>query len=781
MSTRRYPRRAALAFVLSVLACFGVALRRSVFGWGGGPGFGFDPVGTGVLAIYACGCSLVAVRSADGRRRTAWTTMSVALAALALAELTWSFYSLTLHKFSSPPLAGALYVAFYVLAAGAITQFPAALTAPSRVRLLLDSLITAVALLLLLWAALPASGYRGPHGGRAGLAIVQVSSVLDLFVVIVAVRLLTRAGVGQRSVLGLLAAAFVLRELCDLAVAHQMTTGRYNVESAIGIGWALSLVVLGAAALTAWGARPIERVPVIDTVPSQRSLWLPYMPLLIASTVGPALVLTGPLQVGVPVLMALVFIRVSYAARENRQLLRAAADQASHDPLTGLANRTLFYDRLAHAMVQGQRHDRSVLVVVIDIDDFKMVNDTLGHPVADSVLVGVAQRLAGCVRPADTVARLGGDEFAVLLEGGFDRQHLFTSTIVEAFDEPIVVDGQDILLWPSVGMAIASPAEPDLDPVALVQRADIAMYAAKRSRSSQVQTFSPDMTLVDPDLVVEWTARTARRPTDNGAAQIRLLRELRHSVEHGELDVVYQPEIELSTSRIVRVEALLRWPHPQLGELRPEAFLSLVRQHGLMRPVSDLVLDRALDDAARWAQLGAATPVAVNLFAPLLCEPERLVGALAARNLSAGVLTVEITEDAVLADVGRVTAVLRGLRELGVRVAIDDFGSGYSALNYLHDLPSDDVKLDQRFTAAVTSDERAAKVVRAIIDLSHELGITVVAEGIEDAATVAWLRQHGCDVGQGYHLGMPATAAETARLLLAAVRNPPMSHNRDGK
>lgn len=267
MSTRRYPRRAALAFVLSVLACFGVALWRIIFGWGGGPGFGVDPVGFGVLAMYAWVCSLVAVRSAYGRGRTAWTTMSVALAALAVAELTWSFYSLILHNFSSPSLADALYAAFCVLAAVAITQFPTGLTARSRIRLLLDSLIAAVALLLLLWAALPASLYRAPREGRAGLAIVLVCSVLDLFVVMVAVRLMARAGVRQRGVLGLLAAAFVLRELCDLAVAHQMTTGRYNLGSAIGTGWALSLVVLGAAALIAWGPRPIDRVLVIDITP----------------------------------------------------------------------------------------------------------------------------------------------------------------------------------------------------------------------------------------------------------------------------------------------------------------------------------------------------------------------------------------------------------------------------------------------------------------------------------------------------------------------------------
>ena len=763
MSTHQYSQRAALAFVLSVLACSVVALWSILFGGGGGPGFGVGPVGFGVLAMYACVCSVVAARSASGHGRAAWTTLSVALATLAAAALAWSPYSPLLHHFSSPSLANALYVMFDVLAAVAITQFPTELTTTSWVRLQLDSLIAAVALLLLLWAALPASAQRAPR--EPGLATVLVCSVLDLFVVVVAVRLLARAGVGRRGVLGSLTAAFLLREFCDLAATYQMTTGHNGAAAAIGIGWALALVLLAAAALMARGPQPMDRMPVIDAIPSQRSVWLPYMPLLIASTVGPALVLTGPLQVGVPALMALVFIRQLSAARENRRLLRAAADRASHDPLTGLANRTLFYERLARAMELGKRDDRSVLVAVLDIDDFKMVNDVLGHPVADSALIGVAERLANCVQPPDTVARLGGDEFAFLLEGGIDRQHLVASSIVEAFDEPIVIDGQEILLWPSVGMAIASSDEPDLAPVALVQRADIAMYAAKRSRSSQMQTFSPDMTLIDPDLVVEWEERTARRPTHNGAAQIRLLRELRHATEHGELGVVYQPEIELSTGRIVRVEALLRWPHPQLGELRPEAFLSLVRQHGLMRQVSELVLDKALDDAARWVALGAATPVAVNLFAPLLCETRQLVDALAARNLCAELLTVEITEDAVLADVGRVTALLRELREIGVRVAIDDFGSGYSALSYLHDLPSDDVKLDRRFIAAVTSDKRAATVVRAVIDLAHELGMSVVAEGIEDAATVAWLREHGCDVGQGYHLGLPATAADTARFL----------------
>ena len=246
--------------------------------------------------------------------------------------------------------------------------------------------------------------------------------------------------------------------------------------------------------------------------------------------------------------------------------------------------------------------------------------------------------------------------------------------------------------------------------------------------------------------------------------------ELRHAIDRGELDVVYQPKLELSTGRVVGVEALLRWPHPQLGVLRPNTFISLVRQQGLMRPVTDLVLEKALDDAARWVLLGVGTPVAVNLFAPILRDrqlPDRLCCALDDRDLPLDMLTIEITEDVVLNELGQVTAVLQGLRERGIRVAIDDFGSGYSALSYLRDLLIDEVKLDRHFISSVTSHERAAAVVRAVINLSHELGITVVAEGVEDAETVTWLRDHGCDIGQGYYLGMPVAASMIAELVVA--------------
>lgn len=662
-----------------------------------------------------------------------------------------------------------MYFAFSVLTFAAVLLLSAGQTVRSRVRLYLDCLVVAVALFVLLMAT---GGQTWFHETRreaaAGLAPAHVYPALDLFVAVVAVLALAHASAGQRGPLWLISAAFVLRELSDIALGYQIATDRFDAVYAADIGWATSLIVLGAAALMARGARPPAQPT--DLVPTWASLWLPYLPLLMAGTIGPVIVMKGPLRVGVPVLMTLVVMRQSYAAWETRRLLSAVADQALRDPLTGLANRILFHDRLAHAMALNQRDDRAVAVVSLDLDDFKLVNDSLGHPAADSVLVGVGERLSRCARPGDTVARLGGDEFALLLEGRVDRSQLIAQNVVEAFEEPFVIDGQEMLLRPSVGMAVASSAEPDLAPEVLLTRADLAMYAAKRSRSPVVYTFSPDMLLIDPD-VVEFSGIEAGQPGSDGASQVRLLGELRHAIDRGELDVVYQPKVELSTGRVVGVEALLRWPHPQLGVLRPDTFISLVRRQGLMRPVTDLVLEKALEDAARWTSLGTATPVAVNVFAPLLRDrqlPDRLCSALDDRGLPAHMLTVEITEDVVLDELAQVTEVLRGLREHGIRVAIDDFGSGYSALSYLRDLRIDEVKLDRHFIASVTGHKRAAAVVRAVIELSHELGITAVAEGVEDAETVAWLREHGCDIGQGYYLGMPVAASAVAELNVAS-------------
>ncbi len=720
------------------------------------------------LSTYATACAAWAARSAGGRIRRAWVTMAAALAAWAVGEVIWLVYDLFAQRTPTPAPADVFYLAFAVLAAVAVAQFPTVSMGQSRLRIVLDAVSVALCLFLLSWMFFLNSAFDSDREDRVALGVALVYPVFDLVVLTIAVVVLARAEARQRAALAVLTFGIGLVTIADSAFAYLLAGHRYDTGNLIDIVWAASLAAFGAAALLS-RRTPAPAKPAMS-VPSNSSLWLPYVPLLLAGTAGPLMVMSGLERIIVPFVVVAVCARQTVAAWENRRLLSAAADQALRDPLTGLANRTLFHDRLTHAMMLRSRDDRSVAVVSLDLDDFKMVNDSLGHPAADNVLVHVGQRLAECVPAGDTVARVGGDEFALLLECRADDSHLVAQHIAEAFTKPFVVDGQEMLVRPSIGMAVAPVDEPDLAPEILIRRADIAMYAAKRSRSSEVHTFHAEMMLIDPDLV-EFADGTSGRPAGNGAAKVRLLGELRHAIDRGRLDMVYQPKIGLRTGRIVGVEALLRWQHPQLGTLLPGAFMPLVRQHGLMRPVTDLVVEKALDDAARWVASGVQMPVAVNLFAPLLRDtqlPDRLCRALARHGLPEKLLTVEITEDLVLSEVPLVTAVLRRLRELGIRVAIDDFGSGYSALSYLRDLPIDEVKLDRQFIESVTTDTRAAAVVRAVIDLTHTLGLTVVAEGVEDADTATWLREQGCDVGQGYHFGFPVGAADIPKLVAAS-------------
>ena len=269
------------------------------------------------------------------------------------------------------------------------------------------------------------------------------------------------------------------------------------------------------------------------------------------------------------------------------------------------------------------------------------------------------------------------------------------------------------------------------------------------------------------------SAHGANPDADDVPDAAHLLGELRHAIEHGELTMFFQPKVDIRGGAIVGVEALIRWPHPRRGLLEPDRFLPLVRQHGLMRSMTAVVLELALDEAAEWYRRGVGVPVAVNVFAPAISDPalpDQILGALQARGLSPQALTVEITEDLLLDDMDRTRSVLDTLRSNGIRVAIDDFGSGYSALWYLREFPVDEIKLDKEFVAPVLTQPASAAIVRSVVTLAHALGITLVAEGVENAATAERLRQFGCDVAQGYLYSRPLPAADTVALLSAHKR-----------
>lgn len=716
------------------------------------------------LSLTAAFFSGLAARSTRGRLRAAWAALTVGLIGWAAGDAIWAYYELVLNRFPFPSAADAAYLILPIGACTAMLLFPATRSAQSQIRLVLDGVIVAASLFLVSWLTVLQPVYEAGAESRLAMVVSLAYPASDLVVLTVAAYVLVRSGSYQRPSLILFTLGMAVLALSDSVFVYLAANHRYSSGDPIDIGWVAGVLLIAVAAAAGRGDSTGERDVV--QLPSWASVWLPYAPLMAAGIVGAAqpveLLRSGAVQLAAGVLVVTVLARQFVAVSENRRLVATIADQALHDPLTGLANRDLFHDRLNHAMQLRQRDGRTVAVIAVDLNDFKLVNDTLGHPAGDELLIRSGGRILDCVRIGDTVARVGGDEFAVLVEGDVDLCRFTAQQLVAAFDQPFLIEGRDLLMRPSVGLAIAGSADPGLSSEELYKRADQAMYSAKRSRVGGVTAYTPELEFID-DVDGRVAGRSGRAGDDTGAARLRLLGQLRHAIDHSQLDLVFQPQVELRTGKVVGVETLLRWPHPERGILGPEEFLPLVRRHGLMGSVNSFVIGRALDEARRWHSAGVGVPVAINLFAPAIVDmglPDRIASALRDRGLSPAALTVEVTEDVIVSNIDNARIVLNQLRESGTRVSIDDFGSGYSALSYLRDLPVDEVKLDRSFVSSVLADSRAAAVVSAVVELAHSLGLTTVAEGVEDAATANRLGELGCDVGQGYYFSPPKTSDE---------------------
>jgi diguanylate cyclase (GGDEF)-like protein/PAS domain S-box-containing protein len=436
---------------------------------------------------------------------------------------------------------------------------------------------------------------------------------------------------------------------------------------------------------------------------------------------------------------------------ERRQLEQQLTDQAFHDSLTGLPNRALFGDRLEHAVSRSTRIGDPLAVLFIDLDDFKSVNDTLGHREGDEVLRHVAKELGYCVRRSDTVARLGGDEFAVLMEDATVTDALEAADrIQQRLRRPVMVQGSEVVVSASVG--IAATDEHVGESAELMRNADIAMYSAKTGGKARYKLFESDM----HSRVVERTA---------------LLTDLRHAVEQCDLEVYYQPIVELPSLEAAGFEALVRWHHAERGMVDPIEFINIAEQTGLIVPIGEFVLEEACRQLVEWDgdDIGSEPcSVSVNVSGRQLAARDLVTTVervLRKTGLEPSRLTLELTESILLDEVDASTEQLHALKKLGVRLAIDDFGTGYSSLSYLRHLPVDYLKIDRSFIESLDGAQSAADLIRGIIDLGQRMQLTTVAEGIETPEQAGFLTGAGCRLAQGFYFCRPLTARQVPAYL----------------
>ncbi|CAN5902286.1 hypothetical protein BH23ACT11_BH23ACT11_24430 [soil metagenome] len=437
---------------------------------------------------------------------------------------------------------------------------------------------------------------------------------------------------------------------------------------------------------------------------------------------------------------------------ERKKLEQQLMHQALHDPLTGLPNRLLFMDRLKHALARLTRSESSVAVLFVDLDNFKLINDSLGHELGDRLLVEVAGRFQEALRSADTVARLGGDEFTILLDpiAGLGEAARVVERITESLQEPFQVEGHEVFVTASIGVALGSKGGEG--PQELLRNADMAMYRAKGSGRGRFEVFESSMTA-------------------GLQARLTLENDLRRAIERDEFVLYYQPQLEFENGQIRGMEALLRWERPAQGLVSPAEFIPLAEETGMIVPIGSWVLREACRQALEWrGTFGDDLPLvtSVNLSTRQIRWgdiAEEVTQVLHEIGLDPSCLELEITESVVIEDTTNAIETLDRLKELGLRLAIDDFGTGYSSLSYLRRLPVDTLKMDRSFVGKLDARTEEAAIVQAVITLANTMHLEVVGEGVENAGQMRRLRDMGCELGQGYYFSRPLPANEATELL----------------
>jgi diguanylate cyclase (GGDEF)-like protein len=704
-----------------------------------------DSVFAGVLTtvLYLLPGCLVAARAAGirGPDRLAWGLLAGGMLAFATGNTYWYMFVRGLDPEPMVTPADALYLAFYPL-------FAAALVLVLRRRLprlgtatWLDGVIAAGAVSALVSVPLLAVVDPAPQATLAGVVVNAAYPVGDIAVIGCLLGAWALSGWRPEQTLILMIVGMGVFATADVVSMTLLWQGG-RIPAWLDLLWVVGLSLLALAARQAPSAgRPVTARPsvwVSTAVPAGLALLCLGLLVYEAITDHSAADLSSFLA-GIAVAAALLRMILSVRTAEA---LGTARRQARTDDLTGLANRRDFVERLDRHLPSA-----GLAVAFVDLDRFKEVNDSFGHDVGDSLLRMVGERLLAALPEGVLLARLGGDEFGLIMPGrGAGEAGTIVERLLRTLREPFALPEVDLHVDASVGIAVCP--DDGTDRPTLLRRADVAMYAAKTGHDGM--TFATGL-------------------DDQARARLTMLEELRAGLGRGELVLHYQPKVEVGPARSVcGVEALVRWQHPVRGLIYPDMFLYTAESADLMRHITAEVLELACRQSRQWHDEGLPVSVAVNLSVSNLRDPEfpgQVAGLLARYRLPPEALELEVTESVLMTDADHALALLAQLREMGIRLAVDDYGTGYSSLSYLQLLPVDDLKLDRAFVSRCTTDPRSAAIVQSTVQLAHSLGMRIIAEGVEDASTLDQLHVYGCDLAQGYGIARPQDAGTTTAWL----------------
>ena len=708
--------------------------------------------GTAAVAAYR------AATRTHGQTRVVWVALGVSMSLATLANGPYYGFSLIGHPLPFPSAVDALFLLTYPCYAVALIALAKQHRERDRSGDALDSAILIVGGASLMWQFVIAGVVHASGLPFLAHAVSTMYPVMDLVVFAMLVRFAV-VTTHQTKATHILLASFTILLGADVVYALGLAAGTYQFGGLTDGLWMASYLLIGVAAM-----HPSAREFRLSTGPASRRMSHGRLAFLCGAVLaGPVLAIGHPEELvavaaAAAVSFGLVMVRMTGL---NRQLASASVElniRATTDSLTGLANRSAFADRLRAALATEERRAGTLAVLFVDLDDFKDVNDSLGHAAGDELLCVTAQRLDHTIRPGDLVARLGGDEFAVLLNGipDADSALAVAERVVTALQEPAVIGDRRVQVGASVGMAMRRDGS-TLD--ALMRDADVAMYAAKAKGKNRVEHYDVGL----HDLAVERLALSA---------------ELGGAVERGELVVEYQPVVDLETGEIVGLEALVRWLHPTRGLLPPSAFIELAEETGAIIGIGASVMDTAAHQLRQW-QARYNLPklsMSVNVSVRQLDSPgfaDSLTNVLRVTGIDPATFVLEVTESVLADPDGGAAATLAALRGSRVRVALDDFGAGFSSIGYLRQLPVDILKIDRSFVSGPSAGTDADDVLlEAIVAMGQTLRLDVIPEGIETLDQLVRLRAAGCKIGQGFLFSRPVSAQAIEVLLAAPIPLP---------